>query len=184
MAVALAGCSAETDVVGAAKASTAERGPFPLSGSWTWADGGRLLPARNVGCREKQSKLSPKPWALEIEVGAWRHAAFAVIDWSMSGPDELQLRLEDNTSGGRRRLLVRLDLSHAGFVRFVGATDERGRPLDGWRDHRTGREITGDEERAALAGAFTWIRCADESVDVAALLKGPAASEPRQRVIR
>ncbi|MCW1838911.1 hypothetical protein [Prosthecomicrobium hirschii] len=171
-----------TGIVPAGAAPTGRR--FPVEGTWIWADGGRWLPARNVGCRESQAKLSLKPHAIEVAAGAWHHAAFTVIEWHAAAADRVRLRLEEKTSLGRRRLLVTLNLAEPGFVRFADATDERGRPLAGYRE-RDGREIGPEEDRAMLAKAFTLIRCAGSSPapDATALLRGATPGE-RLRVIR
>ncbi|MBT9291594.1 hypothetical protein [Prosthecodimorpha staleyi] len=171
-----------TGIVPAGAAPTGRR--FPVEGTWIWADGGRWLPARNVGCGEGQAKLALKPNAVEVKAGRWHHAAFTVIEWHPAAAGQLRLRLEEKTSLGRRRLLVTLNLAEPGFVRFVGATDERGRPLAGYRE-RDGREIGPEEDRATLAKAFTLIRCAGSSPapDATALLRGTTPGE-RLRVIR
>lgn len=153
--------------------SRRERPVLLVAGQWAWANGGRWLPPRDVGCDEGQPRMAIRPHAVEVEHAPSRRPAFTAIDWRT----------------------VDLDCSAAGFLR---ATDGRGRPgLDSSVSAGFARkagfqlfaacsngEISPVEAgRQALSHAFVPIRCADATIDRAALIHGPQAHE-RVKVIR
>jgi hypothetical protein len=170
MAGLLAGCDSEASEQGQ---RYGDRPGFPVNGTWVWSNGGRWLPSRNVGCTAAAARLSIGPHSIDVIQGDWRHPAFLVNDWEMLSATKIQLRLEDNTSVGRRRMTVSLDISDNGFVRFAGASDLSGRRLD-LAKPIGGKTREEPDESEALAGAFTLVRCADETVDMATMLRGAA----------
>lgn len=189
LALLLGGCSDWSDAVASrAEAAPAERAvteavaapavfdpskpAFPLAGIWIWANGNHRLPSRDVGCGYSQGHMAISEQAFRVEREPWAHDAFTVTGWRPLVGGRTELRLDEATGAGRRRIRA-VVVDEPPFLRLVSAeiVDERA-PAAGV-DASAPRRMDQAQGIAELAAMFPLRNC--HPMATTAMLRGATA---------